>query len=177
MLVRPQSRLCPALSAIAVSAIVSLAPFAVSADPLDEASCQRLRTERQALTVLGIDKTVEKGAGWAKEKLTVADLNLVKRYLEVMEQIKFRCDKVVALAEPEEKDEDDDDAASGAVPPMPERKAAQVSKSPALQPAKPSAEPAAPPADKPNAAGKGAKLPFGAASAAQMTPSRTAPAR
>lgn len=129
MLVRPQSRLRSALSAMVIVAAASLAPFAASADPLDEAACQRLRTERQALTVLGIDKTVEKGAGWAKERLTVADLNLVKRYLDVMEQIKFRCDKIVALAEPEEKDEDDDDAASGGVPPLPERKAAQAAKS------------------------------------------------
>lgn len=181
MLVRPQSRPRPALSAILVSAIVGLAPFAVWADPLDEASCQRLRTERQAMIVLGTDKTVEKGAGWAKERLTVADLNLVKRYLDVMEQIKFRCEKIVALAEPEEKDdEDDDDAASGAVPPLPERKNLQAAKSPALQavqPAKPSAVPAAPPAVKPSNAGKGAKATFGAASTVQMTPVRPAPAR
>lgn len=178
MLVRPQSRPRTALSAILISAAVGLTSFAATADPLDEAACQRLRTERQALTVLGMDKTVEKGAGWAKERLTVADLNLVRRYLDVMEQIKFRCDKIVALVEPEEKDEDDDDAASGAVPPMPERKTAQAAKPSAAQPAaKPSAEPAAPPLVQPNTAGKGAKATFGAASAAQMAPSRTAPVR
>jgi hypothetical protein len=181
MLVRPQSRLHPALSAILVSAIVGLAPCAVSADPLDEASCQRLRTEQQALIVLGTDKTVEKGASWAKERLTVADLNLVKRYLDVMEQIKFRCEKIVALAEPEEKDdEDDDDAASGAVPPLPERKNLQAAKSPApqaVQPAKPSTAPVTPPMVKPNSAGKGDKATFGAASTMQMAPARPAPAR
>lgn len=135
MLVRPQSRSGSVLWAMFFTSFLMLAPFAASADPLDNEACQRLMTERQALTVLGIDKHVEKGAAWAKERLTVADLNLVKRYLDVFEQIKFRCEKIVALVEPEEKDDDDDDsAAAGASPPVPERKSAQ--------PVKPSAMPA-----------------------------------
>ncbi len=175
MLVRPQSRSGSALTAMHFLAVLLLAPFAASANPLDEQACQRLRTERQALTVLGIDKHVEKGAGWAKERLTVADLHLVKRYLDVFEQIKFRCEKIVALAEPEEKDEDDDDddgaAAGGASPPLPERKGAQ--------PVKSSAAPVVPPQIKSDAAEKAAKAPLGAAnaSATQMAPARVAPAR
>ena len=174
MLVRRQSRSGSALTAMHLLAVLLLAPFAASANPLDDQACQRLRTERQALTVLGIDKHVEKGAGWAKERLTVADLNLVKRYLDVFEQIKFRCEKIVALAEPEEKDEDDDDdgaAAGGASPPLPERKGAQ--------PVKSSAAPVVAPQIKSNAAEKAAKAPLGAAnaSATQMAPARVAPAR
>lgn len=154
-------------------AVLLLTPLAASANPLDDQACQRLRTERQALTVLGIDKHVEKGAGWAKERLTVADLHLVKRYLDVFEQIKFRCEKIVAFAEPEEKDEDDDDdpaAGGGASPPLPERKHAQPVKSSA---------PAVAPQIKANAAAKPAKAPLGAANASttQIPPVRTAPAR
>jgi hypothetical protein len=154
--------------------ILALAPFAAAASPLDDQACLRLRTERQALTVLGIDKHVEKGAGWAKERLTVADLDLVKRYLDVFEQLKFRCDKLVALVEPEEKDDDDDDdkaVSGGALPPLPERRS--------LQPMKSSAEPAASPATKSNTAAKSGKATFGAtnASAAQMAPARIVPAR
>lgn len=173
MVVRPQSRPGSALSAMFFAAVLLLAPFAASANPLDDQACQRLRTERQALTVLGIDKHVEKGAGWAKERLTVADLNLVKRYLDVFEQLKFRCDKLVALAEPEEKDDDDDDKAvsGGASPPLPERRR--------VQPVKSSAAPAVSPQIKSNSAAKGAKAPLGAAnaSAAQIGPARVVPAR
>jgi hypothetical protein len=64
---------------------------AASAAPLDEESCQRLRTEKEALTVLGIDKYFEHGADWVKTNLTAADFNLVKRYVNVFEQLKFRC--------------------------------------------------------------------------------------
>jgi hypothetical protein len=160
MVSSPRPRQASALlTALAVSVLLAGAPaFAAS---LDEEACQRLRTERQALTVLGIDKTVEKGADWAKEKLTVADLNLVKRYFEVFEQLKFRCEKIVAAAEPEEKDDDDDEA--GAAPPMPERKSAR-----------PASAPAAPPAKSGSAA-----FPLGTtrASAIQVGPARTVPVR
>jgi hypothetical protein len=144
--------------------------MAASANPLDEEACQRLRTERQALTVLGIDKHFEKGALWAKERLTVADLNLVKRYLDVYEQIKFRCEKIVALVEPEEKDEDDDDdkgAGAAGSPPMPERKAGQ--------PVKALMTPAAPPQIKSNTVTKTVKAP--AANASSLGPARTLPER
>jgi hypothetical protein len=197
MLVRPQSRLGSALWAMVFSAILALASLNASANPLDEQSCQRLRTERQALTVLGIDKHVEKGASWAKERLTVADLNLVKRYLDVYEQIKFRCEKIVALVEPDEKDEDDDDhdAAGGALPPLPERKGPQPVKSsavPAASPATPAVSPATPavspetPAASPqipqiesNSAAKAARAPLGAAniSGTQIGPTLVAPVR
>ena len=174
MLVRPQSWSYSALTAMYFLAVLLLTPLAASANPLDDQACQRLRTERQALTALGIDKHVEKGAGWAKERLTVADLHLVKRYLDVFEQIKFRCEKIVAVVEPEEKDEDDDEdaaAAGGASPPLPERKNAQ--------PVKSSAAPAVAPQIKANAAAKPAKAPLGAANASttQMPPARVAPAR
>ena len=183
MLIRPQTRSGSALSAMLLLAILVLAPVAVRANPLDEQACQRLRTERQALTVLGIDKHVEKGAGWAKERLTVADLNLVKRYLDVFEQIKFRCEKVVALVEPEEKDDDDDDgdAAAGASPPMPERKGTQPVKSsamPAAPPATPVVSPQIPQIQS-NSAAKASKAPIGAAniSGTQIGPGLIAPVR
>jgi len=199
MLSRPQSRPGSALWAMFIAAIVLSAPGAASANPLDEQACQRLKTERQALTVLGIDKHIEKGAAWAKERLTVADLNLVKRYLDVFEQIKFRCEKIVALVEPEEKDDDDDDsaAAGGASPPVPERKSAQPVKPSAMPavstqmtpavsiqiksnsaaPVKPSATPAVSTQIKSNSA---AKAPLGAsnASAIQIEPGQVViPAR
>jgi hypothetical protein len=167
MVLRPRSRPGSAFPVIFVLAVLLIGPSAASADPLDDAACQRLRSERQALTLLGIDKQVEKGADWAKASLTVADLNLVKRYLDVSEQLKFRCDKIVAVAEPEEKDDDDDDD-DAASPPLPERKAVQPAKAPAVLPQ-----------IKLNGGAKPAKAPLGAAnaSAAPIGPPRAPPAR
>ena len=166
MVLRPRSRTGSAFPLIPVLAVLLIGPSAASADPLDDAACQRLRSERQALTVLGIDKQVEKGADWAKARLTVADLHLVKRYLDVSEQLKFRCDKIVAVAEPEEKDDDDDDDAAS--PPLPERKAIQPAQAPAVLPQ-----------IKLNGGAKPAKAPLGAAnaSAAPIEPPRALPAR
>jgi hypothetical protein len=160
MVVRPRLRPASAFSAILMLALLGFVPIAASAAPLDEAACQRLKTEQQALNVLGVDKQVEKGAGWAKEHLTVADLNLVKRYVDVFEQIIFRCEKVVALVEPQAKDEggdDDDDDAAVASPPMPERKTNRTAKA--------SAAPAAVSQPKANSAAKTGKATLGTTNA------------
>lgn len=146
-----------------------------AANPLDEDACKRLQTERLALTVLGMDRYFAKGADWAKANLTVADLDQLKRYLDVYEQLKFRCEKIVAAIEPEEKDEDDDDANAvpgGPVPPFPERKASGAVKASAAPAAEPRAKAAnsteivkSPPARPTNA------------SAAQAGPAKAAPVR
>jgi hypothetical protein len=84
---------------------------AALASPLDEGSCQKLRTEQEALSVLGIDTYFEHGADWVKANLTVADYNLVKRYVNVYEQLKFRCPTKPAR----------NAKAKGPIPPMPVR--------------------------------------------------------
>jgi hypothetical protein len=78
-------------SVLTICMAISSGSHTASAAPLDEESCQRLRTEKEALTVLGIDKYFEHGAAWVKSNLTSADHNLVKRYVNVFEQLKFRC--------------------------------------------------------------------------------------
>ena len=102
------------------------APHPVSAEPLDQGGCDRLETERQALIVLGIDKYFEKGSDWAKANLTVADLNLVKRYLNVYEQLKFRCQEDIDIVDADEPDDEieegDDTVSNGPVPPLPVRR-------------------------------------------------------
>lgn len=94
-----------------------------AADPLDAESCKKLQTERQGLAAQGVEKNLEKGADWAKANLKVADIVLVKRYLDLYEQLKFRCEKVIALIEPDEPDDDGEDApAKKDGPPVPEHK-------------------------------------------------------
>jgi hypothetical protein len=82
----------------------------VSAEKLAQAECQKLDGERRALMVLGVDKDVEKGPDWAKANLTVADLDLVKRYFDLFEQLKFRCQEDIGVTEIDEPDTVDDDA-------------------------------------------------------------------
>ena len=105
-----------------------------SASPLDSDSCARLRAERESLLGLGLEENIAKGAEWAKTHLTPADLNLVKRYLEVYEQLKFRCESVVAFLEEDEPDEEEE-AAGGLGPPLPERNLARLKR--AAAPANP----------------------------------------
>lgn len=92
------------------------------AEPLDESACQRLRTEQKALSVLGIDKYFEQGADWVKANLTSADHNLVKRYVNVFEQLKFRCPEGnVAKAKAKVRP-----VARGRVPPLPTRSPSRI---------------------------------------------------
>ncbi|HEY7643736.1 MAG TPA: hypothetical protein VH858_01740 [Hyphomicrobiales bacterium] len=117
-----------------------------AATPLDEESCKKLQTERQGLAVLGVDKNLEKGADWAKANLKAADINLVKRYLELYEQLKFRCEKVIALIEPDEPDDEaEDGVAKKNGPPAPERKDASPEKSSSIEQIAPAKENAAEP--------------------------------
>jgi hypothetical protein len=109
-----------AMTVTAVGAPVS------RADMLPPAECQKLDAERKALMVLGADKYIEKGPDWAKTNLTVADLDLVKRYFDVFEQLKFRCQEdtgIIEVDEPDGVDEDDQQTATpGSAPPVPERR-------------------------------------------------------
>jgi hypothetical protein len=131
-------------------------PLSARAEPLDKDACTKLQVEKQSLVVLGVDKEFGKGADWAKANLAPAELNLVRRYLVIDEQLKFRCGfAVVTLQVP--ADEPDDGAEEGAAPagktvPVPHRKAAA---------AKPGAKPAA---------AAGAAKPASAAVKAQTTP-------
>jgi hypothetical protein len=97
----------------------------VKADPLDKDACLRLQAEKQAMLVLGVDKEFAKGPDWAKANLGQSELNLLKRYLAVDEQLKFRCGMAMVnlnvADEPEDGGDDDDPAAAGAVP-LPEKR-------------------------------------------------------
>ncbi len=173
MLLRPLLR----FSYVFLAGLV-LAMTTAAANPLDEDACKRLQTERQALTVLGMDRYFAKGADWAKAHLTVADLDQLKRYLDVYEQLKFRCEKIVAAIEPEEKDEDDDDdtsanaASGGPVPPLPERKAPGAVKASTA----PVAEPRAKAANSTEIVKSPPSRPTNA-SAVQAGPAKAAPVR
>ncbi len=166
--------------------VMTLLAGPAAATPLDEESCKKLQTERQGLAVLGVDKNLEKGADWAKANLKAADISLVKRYLELYEQLKFRCEKVIALIEPDEPDDEGEDGvAKKDGPPAPERKEAKPEKASSIQQIAPAKETAAAPVSSVLIEGKtvsakeskGDKEQVGPskASAVSVSPARTPP--
>jgi hypothetical protein len=133
----------PALLAACV-----VAASGVSAEPLDKEACERLQAEKQTLVVLGVDKEFARGPEWAKANLAQSELNLLKRYIDLDEQLKFRCGMaMVTLQLPEDAEDADDDSAPASVP-MPQRRDAAL--------AKPAAKPAVPAKTQPAAAKSGA---------------------
>jgi hypothetical protein len=112
-----------------------------AAEPLDKDACGKLQSEKQALVVLGVDKEFAKGPEWAKTNLAQAELNLLKRYLSIEEQLKFRCGMaMVNLTIPPDEDGPDEivDPASTSVPLPQRREEAMSGKAPA-KPATPAA--------------------------------------
>lgn len=115
-------------ASVAVLVAFGLAP-AMSA-PLDEAVCKDLDAQQKQLELQGIKDDIAKGPEWAKANLTMARLAVVKQYIEIEEQVAFRCPSLVVvsvpeLAEPEAK--------------VPE--AAPAAKPPAKAAAQPAAKP------------------------------------
>ena len=128
-------------------------PFGLAAEPLDKDACGKLQAERASLIVLGVDKEFAKGADWAKANLNQADLDQLRRYLTIDEQLKFRCGLAMVTLhvpdEPEEGDDDDNAPAAGSVPMPPKRDQAAAVKpagKPATAPAKTQPATAKPPA-------------------------------
>lgn len=112
------------------------APMEGAADPLDKEACGKLQSEKQALVVLGVDKEFAKGPEWAKANLGQAELNLLKRYLTIDEQLKFRCGMaMVNLTIPPDEDGPDEVAAPTARVPLPERRDQSATAKPPAKPA------------------------------------------
>jgi hypothetical protein len=170
----------PALAVLAgcVSGASSLA-----ADPLDKPACDRLQAEKQTLVVLGVDKEYTKGPEWAKANLAPSELNLLKRYIDLDEQLKFRCGlAMVTLQIPDEPEDGPDDdsapgAANGAVP-LPERRDAALAKpaaKPAIAPVKTQPAAAKPSAATPPAAAPAKAAPKSAPKSQSSWSTQTAP--
>ncbi len=94
--------------ALALSASAFL-PVCAGAAPLDKNSCAKLAQEMQNLKALDVDKLMENGPAWAAGHLSPGDLALVRQYIDLDEQMKFRCaapGSLVHLKHLEDEDED-----------------------------------------------------------------------
>jgi hypothetical protein len=70
------------------------------AETLDKDACAKLTTERQSLATMGVEQNMAKGPKWASANLPASGLDLIKRYITIDEQIKFRCRAEPVAAEP-----------------------------------------------------------------------------
>jgi len=71
------------------------------AEPLDRESCAGLQSERKQLFNADMQAALDQGPDWVKKHLTDEAIERVRRFLDVEQQIQFRCrgggvDKAVA---------------------------------------------------------------------------------
>ncbi len=92
-----------AVKTIAVMAglAVALGFTPAQSAPLDEAVCKDLDAQQKQLELQGIKEDLAKGPEWAKTNLTMARLAVVKQYIELKEQVAFRCPSLVVVSVPE----------------------------------------------------------------------------
>jgi hypothetical protein len=118
------------------------------AAPLDADTCAKLKGEHSQLE-RAVEKDIEKGPEWAKANLAHDKLDRIQRFIELEEQLLFRCrDKsLVTLPTEQEQtpaDTDDDEkkkAPADATPPPAKTPPATTTKKktePAKKPAEPS---------------------------------------
>ena len=84
---------------------------AISADasPLDKAACAKIALDLQNLKALDVDKLIANGPVWAADHLTAGDLALVRQYIDLDEQMKFRCMAPGSLVHLKRLEDDDDE--------------------------------------------------------------------
>lgn len=85
----------PLLRIIAVVFLTSssavLVGFGAAAAPLDKESCSNLQNERKALLTREMQSALDHGPDWVKNHLNDAELERVRKFLLIEEQIVFRC--------------------------------------------------------------------------------------
>ena len=92
----------------AICTLVALLAPAASA-PLDKDACAKLALDMQNMKMLEVDKLMENGPAWAASHLSSDDLNLVRLYIELDEQLKFRCSAPSSLVHLKHLDDEDEE--------------------------------------------------------------------
>lgn len=132
------------VGAMGLSALLALP---AAAAPLDAEACGRLKQEQAGLVAGGAKGDMARGPDWAKANLSGDKLKQIERFIDVEEQILFRCPQPKPPLERAEKT----DPEKAAVP-------AAASAKRAKAPPDKAGEPAAAPV-KPKAASASAKAP------------------
>ena len=79
--------------AVVTIAAIGTLPFvqAARAVPLDIETCDKLVQQEAELERLGVRNALAKGPQWAKQNLSSDQIELVRRLIEIEEQVAFRC--------------------------------------------------------------------------------------
>jgi len=116
---------------------VLVAAFAQArASPLDADTCTKLKSEHSQLELAGIEADLAKGPEWAKVNLASEKIEQIRRFIELEEQLLFRCRGKSLVNLPSESDpagdgKDDDKAAAAPKAASPPPGAAKKAKAPA----------------------------------------------
>jgi hypothetical protein len=85
----------PSLRLIAVALVVSGSAMTLGlgavAEPLDKQNCASLQLERKKLLTREMQAALDRGPDWVKDHLNDQELEQVRRFLGVEEDIQFRC--------------------------------------------------------------------------------------
>lgn len=80
------------ITGIGTALLLALAGVApATAEPLPQDKCAALATEQLTLVAGGVKDDFAKGAEWGRANLKTARLKEIERYIEVEEQLGFRC--------------------------------------------------------------------------------------
>jgi hypothetical protein len=79
------------LSLCFVAVALAAALTQVRAAPLDADTCEKVKVEHGQLEQAGIEQDLAKGAAWGKANLAADRLAQVRRFIELEEQLLFRC--------------------------------------------------------------------------------------
>jgi hypothetical protein len=91
-------------------------PAPALATPLDKDACAKLAQDMQNMKMLEVDKLMENGATWAASHLSAADMSLVRQYIDLDEQLKFRCSAPSSLVHLKHLDEEDEETGAAKQP-------------------------------------------------------------
>jgi hypothetical protein len=112
---------CIAVALVAVSMTVWFGVTAMS-EPLDRDACLKLQGERQKLLTREMQAALDRGPDWVKDHLDPADIEKVRKFLDVEAMIEFRCRNGGVVKPSETAATNDSDVA-----PLPDRKPAPPS--------------------------------------------------
>ena len=170
MTARAQARI-----ALFAGAAVLGAADAARAEPLSKETCDTLKFEQETIVAAGVKDDMAKGPEWAKAHLSRDKLGQIRRWIELEEQLSFRCGlaKVrITLPPDEEATGQGPDGQAQPAQPAAAQPAAAPADPPAAKP-KPKPKPAAKPAAEQPAAA--ASPPAAAQPSAPTTPKAAAP--
>jgi hypothetical protein len=124
-----------AIGAAALS-LLALNPPALAA-PLDKDACAKLAQDVQNMKLLDVDKLMERGPAWAASHLSPAELSLVRQYIDLDEQMKFRCSAPSSLVHLKNLDDTEEENAQASLPGEGEAKKVQAGDDAGQSPAEP----------------------------------------